>query len=147
MPSEFRVTLPVPPSVNHLYRNFTTKDGRRMRVHTPQAKAWFTAAGVHIVNERNFLRHNTPWDEKVVMDYWVFWPTHRERDCDNILKAMQDALVEHGIVASDSLILPRAQDFELDRKNPRVEVVLWPKSQEAGPPTTAATSTSATGTS
>ena len=62
MPSEFRVTLPVPPSVNTMYRTFVNAQGRRMRVANPKAKAWFTAASIHIKNERNFLRHNTPWD-------------------------------------------------------------------------------------
>jgi len=118
------IKLPIPPSVNHCYRTFTTKKGRRMRVLTGEAKKWMGDAANLIKDARNRAR----WialDEKTVMAYWVWWPDLRDHDCDNILKLIQDALKEYGIVTDDHLILPRAQDYDLDRKNPRVEVMVW----------------------
>jgi crossover junction endodeoxyribonuclease RusA len=141
MRQELRAVLPLPPSVNHLYRNFT-KNGRRMRVTTAKARKWFTDAAWILKDAK------TPWwetlDEKCVVDLWVWWPDRRARDCDNLNKVILDALTHNGIVTDDHFCLPRWQDYGIDKHNPRVEVHVWKKD---GSPTTGETTTSGTGPS
>ncbi|GMA50153.1 hypothetical protein GCM10025857_15100 [Alicyclobacillus contaminans] len=119
-----RLVLPLPPSVNHAYRNFTTANGRRMRVPTREAArfkrdaAWLAKA----------WRADTRWsippeDRKVIVRMWVYWRDWRRRDTDNTWKLTLDAL--KGILyEDDSMCLPQVIDFGVDRENPRVEIEL-----------------------
>lgn len=118
-----RFTVPVPPSVNHMYRTFT-KDGRAMRVKTKTADNWFRDALWQIKGAKNAARWKK-LEEKVVVDLWVWWPDLRLRDCDNLNKCIMDAIKQAGVVADDHLCLPRWQDYDLDREAPRVEVGVW----------------------
>lgn len=135
--SELRFELPIPPSVNHLYRTFTNKQGRRIRVHTADAKKWFSHAGWPIKDAINRSRWK-PLDEKCVVDLWVWWPDRHTRDCDNLNKALMDALKMYDVVTDDHFCLPRWQDYDYDKLRPRVEVCVW---KQVGSPTTGGTST------
>jgi len=139
-PPVLRVTLALPPSVNHMYANITVK-GRRMRVYTTEAKKWRKKAGWDIKNAINKARWKA-LDEKTVMEFWAYWPTLHERDMDNLLKITQDALKTFRVVTSDHYIIPRAMDYDLDRTDPRLELCIWPKKLEGGPPTILGATTS-----
>ena len=108
------------PSVNHQYKNART--GRRTRrVLTPEAKQWET----DIQTLATIWRASTRWktaNRKVVVRLWYFWPDARKRDTHNTLKLLLDAFEKAGIYTNDQLALPRIMDYEIDRKNPRVEV-------------------------
>ena len=60
--------------------------------------------------------------QKVIVEVWVYWGSRRRQDCDNLLKALLDALT--GIVyTDDKWAVPRVMDWDIDDKNPRVEVI------------------------
>jgi crossover junction endodeoxyribonuclease RusA len=119
-PVALSFTLPLPPSVNHLY----TGNHHLTRA----AKQWFIDAAWVIKDVRRRAKWLTS-EDKVVVDLWVYWPDRRTRDCDNLTKALQDALKKNGVVYDDNVCLPRYQDYEIDKHNPRVEVCVWPKDQ------------------
>jgi crossover junction endodeoxyribonuclease RusA len=110
----------VPPSVNHMYRTFTT-NGRRMKVLTPLAQRWFD----NTVITANLWRNKNKWSTakgKVVVRLWYFFPDLRKRDTHNGLKALLDALEDARIYDNDKYALPWVMDFQVDREHPRVEI-------------------------
>ncbi|GAB6926027.1 hypothetical protein JCM10914A_56110 [Paenibacillus sp. JCM 10914] len=108
------------PSVNHMYQN--AKVGRRMmKVLKPKARAWFDEAVLHTNVWRNKYRWSTA-NEKVIVRLWYYFPDARRRDTHNTLKALLDALEDGCIYEDDKLALPQIMDYEIDRKNPRIEI-------------------------
>ena len=115
------LSLPIPPSVNHLYYN-TRGGGKRL---TPKAEAWVKYAkrlALHSVTENKWKI------EKV--GYWltcemVFWfPDKRKRDNHNSFKCMFDAL-EGIIYENDMYVLPKVMYCGLDRESPRIELTFY----------------------
>ena len=88
--------LPLPPSVNALYANMPGKG----RVRTKRYLTWLNAAGWAI-------KQTKPKPKKIKGNYslWLYCerPDRRCRDLGNTLKAIEDVLVQHGIIADDSL--------------------------------------------
>lgn len=85
--------LPLPPSVNGLYANVPGKG----RVKSARYRTWLNAAGW-------CLKEGRP---KKVKGEYVLWlwcerPDERKRDLFNLVKAVEDLLVEHGVVEDDS---------------------------------------------
>lgn len=66
---------------------------------------------------------------KIVLDAWFYFPDNRRRDTHNSLKILLDGL-EGVIYADDRYVLPRIQDWTIDRQNPRVELKIYPKEKE-----------------
>jgi len=87
-------TIPLPPSVNSLYRNVPGKG----RVKTQRYHTWLNAAGWAIKEAK---------PEAVRGDYIMTLicqrPDRRRRDLGNLLKAIEDVLTAHGIIEDDSL--------------------------------------------
>lgn len=123
-PNNGRLILPLPPSVNHAYRNFTTPQKRRMRVLTSKAKAfkeeaeWRTKAWMQ---KTGWIMPNS--GKKVIVRIWVFWKSNQRRDTDNIMKLLLDSMKEIAFW-DDRMVLPRVMDFAVDKGNPRIEVEL-----------------------
>jgi crossover junction endodeoxyribonuclease RusA len=110
-----RLTLPLPPSLNHAYRNFT-KGGRRMRVPTSEAERFKRDAGWLAKAWRQDVR----WDirdpgTKIVMRLWYYWPDRRRMDTHNREKVLLDAL-EGVLYQDDRWVLVQEQDFTVDRE-------------------------------
>lgn len=81
--------LPLPPTVNGLYKNIT-----RGRACTPRYTAWRKSAGWELVTQRP-ERMTGP----VVINYEI---TNKAKgDPDNYLKALNDILVTHRIIEGD----------------------------------------------
>lgn len=116
-----RLILPgTVPSVNHMYRNAVVR-GRRIRVKTDKAESYY--AGL-IALTRYWMRTNG-WKTtsgKVVLRLWFYFPDNKRRDSHNALKILLDGLEDAGIYKDDKTALPRIMDYEVDRKNPRVEI-------------------------
>lgn len=128
-----RIVIPgVPPSVNHMYRRFTTKGGRTMNVTTKQAQAWMDVAALQAkmaANKSGWVC--APKGTKVVLRMWFWWPSRRRRDTHNATKGLLDAL--EGIVyEDDQYALPRIIDWGVDRANPRVEIEVELAEEAAG---------------
>jgi len=118
-----RMVLPLPPSVNHAYRN-ALRDGRRMRLRTAEAErysqdvAWIALAWAK----------RTGWvvpeaGRKIRMHLWYIWPSNRRMDTHNREKILLDAL-EGVLYCDDRWVLVQEEDFEVDRAHPRVELRL-----------------------
>lgn len=108
-----RLALSLPPSVNHYLRH--TRNGT---YKTQDAKSWQASSGYLA---RRWWGQREPLAQKLVLRCWVYWPDNRRRDCDNLTKCLADALT--GIVwADDCYVLPQYMDYQVDKKNPRIEV-------------------------
>lgn len=89
------MTLPWPPSVNHLYGN-NGRGGRYLK----SAGVQFKAHVAGLVADAGYQTIMGP-----VMLYVVaFMPDRRKRDLDNTLKILCDSLTEAGVYEDDSLI-------------------------------------------
>ncbi len=69
-----------------------------------------------------------PW-ERALATVTFFWPNRRQRDEDNAvasLKAAYDGIVDSGLIVGDSSKYLRREMpvFEVDKENPRVEIVV-----------------------
>lgn len=118
-----RLVLPLPPSLNHAYRNFV-KDGRRMRVTTSAAERFKRDAGWLAKAWCQSVRWTVPEPgTKIVMRLWYYWPDRRRMDTHNREKVLLDAL-EGVLYQDDRWVLVQEQDFAVDRDNPRVEIEL-----------------------
>lgn len=88
-----KLDLPMPPSVNALWRK-----GRSGMYRSPSYMTWINAAGTLL---------NTQRPGRIEGDYVLVLKLQRKndrkRDADNFLKAVSDLLVLHGVVADDSL--------------------------------------------
>ncbi|KEO80874.1 hypothetical protein EL26_23950 [Tumebacillus flagellatus] len=117
-----------PPSVNHMYRNFT-EGGRRMRVIKHEGKMWMKATQQLATVAMKQQSWTPTVEEKLVAEIRVFWPDRRKRDVHNIDKILWDAL-EGFVFDNDRWVLPRYMDFDYDKKNPRVEIKFYPLAEE-----------------
>lgn len=63
---------------------------------------------------------------KVVILLYFYFPNKRKKDTHNTLKVLMDAF--QGILYEDDYwALPRIMDFEIDRDNPRLDLVVYMK--------------------
>lgn len=122
-----KITLDIPPSVNHCYVNIAGQ--RKGRKLTEAAKNWKLLAGY----EANQAKQKQGWiypgkDEKIVLLLWAFWPDRRPRDMNNCHKLLPDAL-ENVLFENDKNVLVRDMDFSFDEKHPRLEIVVARKDE------------------
>lgn len=124
--------VPLPPSVNHCYRNAMvksrTKTGaviiRRERILTDLAKSWLASSAMLIKSAARSAGWKST-EEKVVVELRVFWPDARKRDTHNLHKMLGDALEPGGVVDNDKTALLRDMDYSIDRKHPRLEITFY----------------------
>lgn len=108
MPETFFLTLPWPPSVNHLWRR-----SRRGVFKTRTARdyeqlvwaAWQEAGRPRIT------------DGDLAVTIVATPPDRRRRDLDNLVKAVLDALVRAGAMSDDSHVA----ELHVERRDPRPE--------------------------
>jgi len=88
--------LPFPPTTNNLFANAARGRGR---FPTRQYKAWRERAAVAI-------RRQAPEPIKgaVELNIQLGRPDRRRRDLSNYIKALEDALVQHGLIEDDSMV-------------------------------------------
>jgi crossover junction endodeoxyribonuclease RusA len=87
--------LPYPPTVNTLFAN--AKHGGRFK--TEDYKKWQKAAGEQILAQGR-KRVRGP----VSLSIYVVKPDGRRRDVSNLIKAVEDILVEMQIIEDDCLV-------------------------------------------
>ncbi len=93
------IILPFPPSVNSLFRNVTGRDGKpRGRVVTKKYKAWREEAAQALFEQEPIARFTGP----ISLTLALGRPDKRKRDISNLVKAVEDLIVTHGIIADDS---------------------------------------------
>lgn len=91
-----RLELPFPPTVNNLFINAAKGRGR---FPSPQYKLWRKIAGEMILAQgRHSIRG------RVTLSIAIARPDRRRRDISNLIKAVEDLLVEMGVIEDDSLV-------------------------------------------
>ena len=112
-------------SVNHLW--ITTRNGQK--ILTKKAKDW-VAEAQEITTREVECQHWVPTaSQKVVAEIWTYWKDLRRHDVHNGCKITFDA-IEKLVYDDDKWVLPRYIDFEVDRENPRIEILLYLKEDE-----------------
>lgn len=120
----FRITLPIPPSINHQY---ATVNGRRLL--SAAGRAYKTSVGRQVwlalaqSPARCSLRdrlHSGP----LALTIRFFFASALRRDLDGGLKIAQDAICE-GLGLNDNRIIETHLYKQVDKADPRMEVSLW----------------------
>lgn len=111
--SVYSFTLPLPPSVNRMYRR-----GRHGIHLSNDARAWKQAA--HIAALQVFPEPLT--GEIVVV--WDFYMADGRSDASNRIKALEDAL-QGAAYFNDRQIVSGTYNKLRDANNPRVEATIW----------------------
>lgn len=119
---------PLPPSVNAMY--FTTKYGKRVR--TAKAKAWFEEAEAITQKEIEKQGWKRTEEQKVIVEVLTMWGDKRRRDTNNLSKSLADMLEHAGVYDDDCHALIRYIDYDVDKDNPRVEMVVRPFTKKDG---------------
>lgn len=123
---ELTFTVGLPLSVNHMYVR-TYKGGQRL---SKEAEAYVNRTRAYILEvmqDENFkMINNASWH---YADLVFYMPDKRCRDSHNLLKLLLDTL-ETTLFHNDYYILPRIQSVELDRTNPRIEMIFKPQNKE-----------------
>lgn len=124
---KLHLSLPIPPSVNHMYYN-TRGGGKRL---TKKAEDYIRVSrsliNVAIEEQRWLKQEKSTW---YYVDLVFFMPDRRIRDSHNCLKLLLDVM--QGIIFdNDYYVMPRIQSVEYDVDNPRVEVCIFPQSTNA----------------
>ena len=120
---KLRVSLPLPPSVNHMYvRTYRggVKLTRKAEEYVRDSRALINLA----IEEQYWLKQ--PKSTWFYVDVIFFMPDRRVRDSHNMLKLLLDVM--QGIVFdNDYYAMPRIQAVEYDTHHPRVEVCIFPQ--------------------
>ena len=93
-----KLTLPKPPSINHIY-GFTSRGGFARSYITKIGKTWFEEAGYR-------LKEQIPAGEPITQNLTISIELHtaRRQDVDNILKPILDLLQKQEVIENDSQI-------------------------------------------
>ena len=115
---KMRLVVGIPISVNNMYYN------NRSRGYTEKTKQYMLQTRAKVMG---FVEDNQYKLEKSgvwqYLDIIVYMPDKRIRDSHNMIKLLMDSL--QGVAFRDDYnILPRIQSVELDRDNPRLDMVL-----------------------
>lgn len=89
------LVMPLPVSVNNLYRN---KPGVG-RIRTRAYKRWIDEADLALR-----MQPRTSFKGDVVLDL-AFGPRKKGADCSNLVKAVEDRLVAWGIIEDDAFVV------------------------------------------
>lgn len=118
---KFKLSIPIPPSVNHCYWYRAGK-----RIKTKQANEYcdsiaeITRNLMTMYHFKTFREH-----EKIRCDMTFYFPDARNRDTHNTFKLLFDAIEDGGLYVNDRYVLPNVKDFCIDRGNPRLELEFY----------------------
>jgi crossover junction endodeoxyribonuclease RusA len=101
MKHEVKFDLPMPPSVNRLYAN---KPGIG-RVKTSDYRKWIGEAGWMLIAQRNLGGRFRRFKGDVAVQVQAYRPANRQRDLDNLLKAICDLLQSTSTISNDNCIV------------------------------------------
>lgn len=117
-----RLTLPYPPSTNHLYRNARARNGKTIRVKTQAAKAYQANAAKHVVAWA--LEFGEPPRPPYRLTIMLYPPSARRIDVSNGIKCLEDGIFA-GLSKNDREVSEvRVRAGAIDSRHPRAEVTL-----------------------
>lgn len=110
------LTLPVPPSVNRLYRATCQRGYPRLYKH-PKAQAYMDEVCL-------LTRHLDPLACEVAVELHVYRP-RKKGDLDNYMKLLLDSLNSIAFEDDKQIVEIHAYRYD-DKRNPRAEVTVRP---------------------
>ena len=114
------IVIPLPPSVNSLYRSFM--QGRTVR--TILSKVGREGIFIPLAS---IERPHVTLDGRLSVSIDLYFPTLRRCDIDNRIKGTLDVLTKAGVWVDDSQIDDlRIRRMGIDRVRPRAEVTVTP---------------------
>ncbi len=122
-PDALRVTLPVPPSINHQY---ATVNGRRLLSSSGRAYKTYVGQQVWLAlaqSPARFSLRGRLQSGPLALTIRFFFASALRRDLDGGLKIAQDAICE-GLGLNDNRIIETHLYKEVDKADPRIEVSL-----------------------
>jgi Holliday junction resolvase RusA-like endonuclease len=113
------VTLPLPPTVNHMY----THGRRGQKFLSENYRKWKKEAGMEILPYKRYFRdmYRPPYQYTVTFCF----PDRRKRDADNRLKPLQDLVSEVFGFDDEEIWRGVFEKGEIDKNNPRCELTIW----------------------
>jgi crossover junction endodeoxyribonuclease RusA len=118
-----KVTLPVPPSINHQY---ATVNGRRLLSSAGRTYKTYVGQYVWLALAQSPARsslHNRLRSGPLALSIRFFFASALRRDLDGGLKIAQDAVCE-GLGLNDNRIIETHLYKHVDKADPRIEVSL-----------------------
>ena len=110
------LTLPIPPSVNAMYRSI----GRR-NILSKEARQWYEKV-VPMIREQAggwFVLGNCE------LSFGIYFPDRRRCDVSNRVKALEDAITKSEVWKDDSQVKRLVvEHMGVDKESPRVEVII-----------------------
>jgi crossover junction endodeoxyribonuclease RusA len=121
------LTLPYPPTVNTYWRiGRRGKSSKRMMILSERAQAFHLSALPAIIQSGLRLE-----DQLFSVTVGVWFPDARSRDTDNLWKPILDTLQRGGAFEDDDQAVDsRIIACGIDRKNPRIQVIVRPVSPD-----------------
>lgn len=121
-----KLRMALPPTANHRLLPVKAGNGVRM-VKAPKYREWLNRAVASLKEQArhaDLMRLEMPFEEQVTVLVVVRFPDRRRCDLDNVLKGVNDALVQAGILKDDSLITTQVAQRYPDIKGGLVEVYI-----------------------
>ena len=108
----------VPAQKNDKRMAINRKTGKHFPVTSKAVKEWQKSAALQL------MQYQGQAEGRASIFYMFYVPDNRERDIDNMVASVNDALVKAGLLKSDSWQYLKSHGFdaEIDRENPRVEL-------------------------
>lgn len=122
---KLRLSLPLPPSINHMYMN-TSHGGKRLTKHAENyVRVSRSLINLEIENQNWKKQNKSTW---LYIDLVFYMPDKRIRDSHNMLKLLLDVMQDI-VFDNDYYVMPNIKAVEYDKQNPRVEVKIYPQSE------------------
>lgn len=119
--NKFIIRLPPVSKKNSQQIFFNPKTGKRFIAPSKKYKEYEQNAGWFLP------RRKEPIDYSINVKCLFYMPTKRKCDLTNLLEAVDDVLVKHGIVADDNYTIIESHDGSrvlYDKENPRTEIYI-----------------------
>lgn len=117
---KLHLTVPLPPSVNHLY--FTDKRTGRRALSSAGRK--YKKLIVQHVRQTRFAQTPRPKSARYAMTYVLHYPDRNRRDISNSIKCLEDALAEACRFDDSHVDDIRITRGQLDKARPRCDVTI-----------------------
>ena len=119
--NKFIIKLPPVSKKNSQRILFNPKTGKRFIAPSEKYKEYEQNAGWFLP------RRKEPIDYSINVKCLFYMPTKRKCDLTNLLEAVDDVLVKHGIIADDNYTIIEGHDGSrvlYDKENPRTEIYI-----------------------
>ena len=121
MMNKFIIKLPPVSKKNSQRILFNPKTRKRFIAPSEKYKEYEQNAGWFLP------RRKEPIDYSINVKCLFYMPTKRKCDLTNLLEAVDDVLVKHGIIADDNYTIIESHDGSrvlYDKENPRTEIYI-----------------------